>query len=527
MKPIRQQPNHTGDWIWWGWTSSEQTKVWKVTDSESSLPAQRIAFEFGYKWLLKRDQVERPDIKCIILDSRDKTISPSMPESSLLSNIGCTHNPEKGVLEQTREWLKFVHPKEEIKQEPTKELSTRINLDRPKTLNEIEVETKQPETIEEDVKAMSEPQPPSNPYEVMIQDITNRVYKMVGKAVDENRVKEMINNVLSTQGRTLITIEDRRKQPPLTTDINKPTHKALPDVIGVLKSGCWCVVVGPTGGGKTLGAFQYAKAAGIKIVGIKQLCNTLAPHELIGFIDANGKYRKGAWTDSILGQIWDSSSGAIPNCDEPHNEEAIIVIDEMDNGNPNIIMLVKALATGYIMMPYGKQKINPNLQVMATMNTWGMGANREYVGRMAQDAAMLNEFQFVEWNYDEEFEWQLVKNTFNEYGGQQEEYTMEHMQMIHSMFLAMRKNADTQKIRCIISTRNIINTVKLLLCNTTWTIHKALKMTIYKGLKEEEIKRVEAPEHWRWKPKAGSKVKQQVEPTKVELKKPSVKDCPI
>jgi len=195
----------------------------------------------------------------------------------------------------------------------------------------------------------------------------------------------------------------------------------------------------------------------------------------------------------------------------------LIVIDEMDNANANIIMLVKALQIGVIAMPYGLQQINPNLQVCATMNTWGTGATREYVGRMAQDAALLNEFNFVEWDYDIEFEFELLKGIFYSFK-EQTEYKIEHMQQLHAMFKAMRVKAENQKVRCIISTRNIMNVAKMLLSNPTWSIHPTLKKSVYKGLKEEEIKRIEAPEQWSKKALVH----------KVELPKPiGNKECPI
>src|SRR4029077_8844236 len=120
---------------------------------------------------------------------------------------------------------------------------------------------------------------------------------------------------------------------------------------------------------------------GISLISVKQMSRVIAPHDLIGFIDANGRYKSGAWTDVILGYHNDNTAGVIPS--EVKDTPAILVVDEMDNSNENVIMIIKALATGHIMMPYGMQRINPKLVVMATMNTWGTGATREYVGRMA------------------------------------------------------------------------------------------------------------------------------------------------
>jgi hypothetical protein len=134
---------------------------------------------------------------------------------------------------------------------------------------------------------------------------------------------------------------------------------------------------------------------------------------------------------------------------------------------------------------------------------------------MAQDAALLNEFQFVEWDYDTDFEWSLLQNIYTAYGKDQSEYKVEHLHMLHAMFKSMRAKADQQKVRCIISTRNIMNVAKMLLTNPTWSIHETLKRSVYKGLKEDEIKRIESPEQWSAKHRAASP------------NKPQPKDCPI
>ena len=335
--------------------------------------------------------------------------------------------------------------------------------------------------------------PPLDVFGLMVDEITKRVTANATVLLDQKRIESMVSEAVAKTKRTLITIEDKRRVPSVTTEVNEPVHKVLPDVIGILKSGCWCAAVGPTGSGKTLGGIQYIKLSGIKMFSVKQMSNMMAPHDLIGFIDAEGHYRKGAWTECIIGREY-NNDGIAPIGD-PTNVPAMIIIDEMDNANANIIMLVKALAVGHIMMPYGLQKVNPSLGVMATMNTWGTGANREYVGRMAQDAALLNEFSFVEWGYDTDFERELLEQTFASFTSTGD-YELKHMHCLHSMFISMRAKAEAQKIRCIISTRDIIKTAKILLNNTSWPIHKVLCQTVYKGMKDEEIKRIEAPEHW-------------------------------
>lgn len=359
--------------------------------------------------------------------------------------------------------------------------------------------------------------PPSNMTgaDLLIKEITERILADINpRLMSSDNVKSLVLKELETKKLTTIVIEDKRKSPPEVKELTEPTHLMLPDVLGVLKSSCWCAIVGPTGGGKTLGVMQAAKVLDISLVCIKQMTRIIAPHDLIGYMDANGCYRKGAWTDAIIGWEFKNTDHNIP--DKVVECPAIIVVDEMDNANENVIMIIKALQTGKIAMPYGMQSVNPKLMVVATMNTWGNGANREYVGRCAQDAALLNEFNFVEWNYDEEFEWELLKREFASYESTGD-YKLEDIQRLLDMFKKMRMKVEQQKVRCIISTRNIINTLKLLVNNGEWSIHKTLLMTVYRGLKEEEIKRVECPEVWRAPKKALKKPDRDMPPTQLEV----------
>lgn len=359
------------------------------------------------------------------------------------------------------------------------------------------------------------PQPPmDNVYELMVNDVKTRLMSelqnLLPKLPDEEGIQQLIAGKVTEEfarrGTVTITLEDRRKVPAETKIISEAAHEKLPDLFGTLKAGCWAAVVGPSGGGKTLGVLQFCKLADIKMVAIKQMTRIIAPHDLIGYMDANGHYRKGAWTDVILGYEYKSQENGVPTA-EPTTTPAILLVDEMDNSNENVIMLLKAVNTGQIAMPYGLQRVNPLLQVVATMNTWGNGATREYVGRCAQDAALLNEFSFIEWDYDEKFEWKLLEQLYNSYESAGE-WKLIDFQRLHDTFRMMRNKAEKEKVRVIISTRNLINSAKLLVCNPEWTVGKVLRMTVFKGLKQEEVQRIECPELWTaHKEKSETKVK--------------------
>jgi len=71
----------------------------------------------------------------------------------------------------------------------------------------------------------------------------------------------------------------------------------------------------------------------------------------------------------------------------------------------------------------------------------------------------------------------------------------------------------------------------MLICNAEWKISKVLKMSVFKGLKDEEVKRVEAPEYWRHHRVTTPLLKPAVKPAPISRGFADVeevsKDCPI
>jgi cobaltochelatase CobS len=54
---------------------------------------------------------------------------------------------------------------------------------------------------------------------------------------------------------------------------------------------------------------------------------------------------------------------------------------------------------------------HPDSLIIATANTWGLGATADYVGRSKLDAAFLSRFPIrIHWDYDEKLEQQICGN---------------------------------------------------------------------------------------------------------------------
>lgn len=264
------------------------------------------------------------------------------------------------------------------------------------------------------------------------------------------------------------------RTPDTVTKLEEHMHPKLKDLVKSLAIGLPTCLIGPTGSGKTLAARQAARALSIRPENIlvKQVNRLTSPADFLGFINAGGTYSSRKFVELL-------KSG----------EPCLVCIDEMDNGNENVLMLLKGLFSGYIETPDGVVEVSPSVRVMATMNTYGLGATREYVGRGPQDQALLNEFTKLDWPYDEGFEQQLATNEFIMWKTEDCAFNTTD---IKNMVGALQKSREViikEGFRAIVSTRNIIHVIRNVVTNTQ-SLLTALEYTCLSHLKSEELTRL-------------------------------------
>lgn len=97
---------------------------------------------------------------------------------------------------------------------------------------------------------------------------------------------------------------------------------------------------------------------------------------------------------------------------ELYENGGIFLMDEVDAGDANMVMVANAaLANAEFQNPVtGKMlKKHPDFYCIAAGNTWGLGADAQYVGREKQDAAFIDRFATgrVELGYDNALERKL------------------------------------------------------------------------------------------------------------------------
>ena len=148
-------------------------------------------------------------------------------------------------------------------------------------------------------------------------------------------------------------------------------------------------LVGSAGSGKTTAARNIAKALNIKFYFTGAINSE---YKLTGFIDAQGR---------------------IVNTEfrKAYENGGLFLFDEIDASFPQAILAFNAaLANDFMDFPDKKVPKHKNFYCIAAANTFGTGADRQYVGRNQLDAATLDRFITLNWEIDETLEHELAKN---------------------------------------------------------------------------------------------------------------------
>lgn len=203
-------------------------------------------------------------------------------------------------------------------------------------------------------------------------------------------------------------------------------HVQLQELITVLRAGVPAFLVGPAGSGKTLAAEMAAN-----ILGLQFYCMSVGSQttmsQLFGYCTATGEYVATAFRRAYEGG-------------------GLFLLDEYDAGNANVsVALNAALGNGYCNFPDKMVVRHETFGCIAAGNTYGTGANRQYIGRNKLDDASLDRFAFIEWPYDLEMEKLISK-------------VVSWRERVHEI----RKAVDENGIKLIVSTRAITQGEKLL-----------------------------------------------------------------
>lgn len=207
-------------------------------------------------------------------------------------------------------------------------------------------------------------------------------------------------------------------------------------------------LVGPAGSGKTTTVAKAAEALELKFYS-KSVSAQTGSHEFFGYQDAQGRYVRTLFR-------------------EAYENGGVFLLDEFDAGNPNVLAaLNQATANEHCAFADGMIAKHEDFICVMAGNTFGHGANSEYVGRNKIDAATLDRFAFIQFPYDEDLEHALATN-----------------KAWCKKVQAFRKKAEQKKIRTVISPRATIMGGQLM--SNGVSEKEVMELLIFKGLNEEE-----------------------------------------
>lgn len=204
-------------------------------------------------------------------------------------------------------------------------------------------------------------------------------------SIDAEQVRAIVREEVAN--RPAPTIEVRVGDAPARTIARQ--HRQFPLLLATVAARVPAFLVGPAGTGKTSAAHAVADALGLTY-GAMSVGPMTSKADLFGFVDATGAYR-----DTEL--VRRATDGGV------------FLFDELDAGHAGVLTAVNMLlANGQFATPQGMRDRHPDLVPVMALNTYGNGADRQYVGRNQLDAATLDRGAVIAWGLDEGLEAAMI-----------------------------------------------------------------------------------------------------------------------
>jgi cobaltochelatase CobS len=244
------------------------------------------------------------------------------------------------------------------------------------------------------------------------------------------------------------------EKPNTSTETFPLEHEKFGTLLKVISARCNAMLIGPAGSGKTAACENVAKHLGLPFYAISVGAQT-TKFEFFGYKDAHGNYN-----GTMFRKAFEFGG--------------IFLIDEMDAGNANVLTSLNAALSSNI-CAFGDDMVtkHKDFVCVASANTWGNGASKEYVGRNVLDGASKTRFVPIQWNYDLKLEDRLCPN---------KKWLMEVRRV--------RALVEQNSMRYIISPRASINGTKLLEAGLDW--NEVRDMLLIQDMNESERKIVNA-----------------------------------
>ena len=231
---------------------------------------------------------------------------------------------------------------------------------------------------------------------------------------------------------------------------NQIIHEKFAEIRALVQANIPVLLIGPTGSGKSFTSKQVAESLGLDFRFITGVGDRF---EITGYNDASGSYVPTEYFKAFT-------------------EGGLFCIDEIDTSDPVALTVINTgLANNQMSFPNGRFDAHEDYRTMATANTYGTGSDSEYVGRNQLDAASLNRFYLIHFDYSHEVEEKICPD-----------------RKILEFLWRLRQATEETRIKMIISTRDIKNFN--IAINNGLTPEQTIRGLIIKGHSSDSINRL-------------------------------------
>lgn len=276
---------------------------------------------------------------------------------------------------------------------------------------------------------------------------TEEIKKTVEAGLHE-RIDEYITNTYGKIEKTVTLVSEFGKH-----EVPGTLHSKFETVLKFVANDEPVYLTGPAGSGKNVLCKQVAEALGLEFYFTNAVTQE---YKLTGFTDANGVFHESQFYKAFV-------------------NGGLFMLDEMDASIPEVLIILNAaIANRYFDFPapIGKVEAHKDFRVVAAGNTFGHGADNEYVGRNTLDAASLDRFAMIRIDYDERIENSVAcGNTAL-------------VRFCH----AFRKASAKAGLQMVVSYRAIGRMAKML---GLLSVEEVLESCLLKGLEKDDLKIIE------------------------------------
>ena len=201
-----------------------------------------------------------------------------------------------------------------------------------------------------------------------------------------DKVRDFIKNEYGTLERKVVTVVDGKK---VELGDGEILHEKFDTICKFVANNEPVFLTGAAGTGKNVLCQQVAKALGLDFYFTNAVTQE---YKITGFTDAMGVFHETQFYKAF-------------------KNGGLFMLDEMDASIPEVLIILNAaIANKYFDFPapIGYVEAHPNFRVVAAGNTFGLGANYDYVGRNQLDMASLDRFALVRIEYSKAIEMRVA-----------------------------------------------------------------------------------------------------------------------